>query len=66
MKASQQDQSNPRAGHWPAALSPPRRGRWFLASPLAMLLFLMLCLPALPALAGQTIFGDTGARGCVH
>ena len=55
MKASQQDQSNPRGGHWPAALPPPRRGRRFLASPLAMLLFLILFVPALPA-AAETLF----------
>ena len=54
MKASQQDQPNPRGGPWPAALSPPRRGRRFLASPLAMLLFLILFLPTLPAMATGT------------
>ena len=55
MKTSQQDQPNPRGGSRPAALSPPRRGRRFLESPLAMLLFLILFLPALPAVA-ETLF----------
>ena len=55
MKASQQDQPNPRGGHWPAALPPPRQGQRFLALPLAMLLFLVLFVPALPAVA-ETLF----------
>ena len=45
MKPLQQDQPSPRGGPWPAALPPPRRDRWFPASPLALLLFLILLLP---------------------
>lgn len=56
MKPSQQDQPSPQGGYWPTALPPPRRGWWFLTSPLAMLLFLILFLPVIPAVAGQTIF----------
>ncbi len=62
MKPSKQDPPNFHGGPRPTALSPPKRGRQFLASPLAPLLFLILFLPGLPALAaatmGQTIFGD--------
>ena len=47
--------TQPTGRPWPAALSPPRRGRRFLASPLAMLLFLILFVPALPAFAAQCI-----------
>lgn len=64
MKPSQQDQPNPRGDPWPAALPPPRRDRWFLGSLLALLLFLILFVPMLPAMAaGQTIFGDLTPTG---